>query len=267
MLSWTSPYGYGWLFVSKQQSQKPWLTFTVTTYTRPLYYVGTTAQHPLCAERALSKVYNKRQEWTVGKISARKICNLWSKWDNKSMPSTWKDCFLKILAIHGYTAPAWYSPGKAIGEPVPFQTAMFSQIIFNCRNKATISYSHNMCTGRRVRVACSVELYHTGMEMSSCVKAMCSLMAKWLTRLIYSWYTGGWFNIKMPSYQYRKSHCGDKMIFRPSYLHNGISYTGKTTSLYWIRTLVPSHFTRELVEDSCHSGTDGLLYIGWLYGD
>ena len=38
----------------------------------------------------------------------------------------------------------------------------------------------------------------------------------------------------MSSYQYRKSHCGDKTILRPSYLHNGISYTGKTTSLYWI---------------------------------
>ena len=43
-----------------------------------------------------------------------------------------------------------------------------------------------------------------------------------------------WFNIKMSSYQYRKSRCGDKMILRPSYLHNGISYTGKTTS--WIGT-------------------------------
>ena len=43
------------------------------------------------------------------------------------------------------------------------------------------------------------------------------------------------FNIKIPSYQYRKSHCGDKTILRPSYLHNGISYTGKKTSLYWIR--------------------------------
>ena len=31
----------------------------------------------------------------------------------------------------------------------------------------------------------------------------------------------------MKSYQYRKSHCGDKTILRPSYLHNGISYTGK----------------------------------------
>ena len=48
---------------------------------------------------------------------------------------------------------------------------------------------------------------------------------------------GGWFNIKMLSYQYRKSHCGDKTILRPSYLHNGVSYTGKTTSLYWIRAL------------------------------
>ena len=47
----------------------------------------------------------------------------------------------------------------------------------------------------------------------------------------------GWFNIKMPSHQYRNSHCGDKTILRPSYLRNGISYTGKTTSLYWIRVL------------------------------
>ena len=46
--------------------------------------------------------------------------------------------------------------------------------------------------------------------------------------------SGPWFNIKMSSYQYRKSHCGDKTILRPSYLHNGISYTGKMISLYWI---------------------------------
>ena len=45
---------------------------------------------------------------------------------------------------------------------------------------------------------------------------------------------GAQINIKMSSYQYRKSHCGDKTILRPSYLHNGISYTGKMTSLYWI---------------------------------
>ena len=44
-------------------------------------------------------------------------------------------------------------------------------------------------------------------------------------------------NIKM-SYQYRNCHYGDKMILRPSYLHNSISFTGKMTSLYWIRALV-----------------------------
>ena len=52
-------------------------------------------------------------------------------------------------------------------------------------------------------------------------------------------WTGPRFNIKITSYQYRKSHCGDKTILRPSYLHNGISYTGKMTSLYWIRALDP----------------------------
>ena len=41
----------------------------------------------------------------------------------------------------------------------------------------------------------------------------------------------------MTSYQYRKSHCGNKTILRPSYLHNGISYTGKMSSLYWIGAL------------------------------
>ena len=40
------------------------------------------------------------------------------------------------------------------------------------------------------------------------------------------------FNIKMPSYRYRKSHCGDKTVVRSSYLHNGISFTSKMTSLY-----------------------------------
>ena len=34
--------------------------------------------------------------------------------------------------------------------------------------------------------------------------------------------SGPWFNIKMSSYQYRKSHCGDKMNLLPSYLNNGI---------------------------------------------
>ena len=49
----------------------------------------------------------------------------------------------------------------------------------------------------------------------------CSHVSKW---------PRSWFNIKMSSYQYSKSHCGDKTILRPSFLHNGISYTGKMSS-------------------------------------
>ena len=44
---------------------------------------------------------------------------------------------------------------------------------------------------------------------------------------ILSW---GLIQYKMPSYMYRKSHCGDKTILRLSYLHIGTSYTGKITS-------------------------------------
>ena len=54
------------------------------------------------------------------------------------------------------------------------------------------------------------------------------------TALILKQQPGPWFNVKMPSYQYRKSHCGDKTILWSSYLHNGISYTCKMTSLYRI---------------------------------
>ena len=49
----------------------------------------------------------------------------------------------------------------------------------------------------------------------------------------------------MTSYQYSKTHCGDTTKLRPSYLHNGISYTGKMTSLYWIRALGSSQGRRD----------------------
>ena len=55
-------------------------------------------------------------------------------------------------------------------------------------------------------------------------------------------YPGPRFNIKMSSYRYRKSHCGDKTVVRSSYLHNGISYTSKMSSLYWIGALVLFYF-------------------------
>ena len=54
---------------------------------------------------------------------------------------------------------------------------------------------------------------------------------------MYPLWPGPWFNIKIISYQYRKSHCGDKTVVRSSYLQNGISYTGKMSFLYWIGAL------------------------------
>ena len=58
----------------------------------------------------------------------------------------------------------------------------------------------------------------------------------------------------MSSYQYRNSHCGDKTVVRSSYLHNGISYTGKMTSLYWFGPL-PSENT------PCHPMVTHILHI------
>ena len=43
------------------------------------------------------------------------------------------------------------------------------------------------------------------------------------------------FNIKMPSFQWRESYCGDKTKLRPFYLRKGISCTGNTPSVYRIR--------------------------------
>ena len=75
--------------------------------------------------------------------------------------------------------------------------------------------------------------------MIQSLKHVSGARAVWDKSVNIMTYAGGWFNIKMPSYQYRKSHCGDKTILRPSYLHNGTPYTGKMmTSLYWIRGLV-----------------------------
>ena len=64
-------------------------------------------------------------------------------------------------------------------------------------------------------------------------------MSGWLWRR-----SGSWFNIKISSYQYRESHYGDKTVIRLSYLHNGISYAGEMTSLYWIRALKITWFMR-----------------------
>ena len=43
-----------------------------------------------------------------------------------------------------------------------------------------------------------------------------------------------WFNTKISSYHYRKSLSGDKIILRPCYLQNRISYNGNKAYLYRI---------------------------------
>ena len=65
----------------------------------------------------------------------------------------------------------------------------------------------------------------------------------------------------MASYLYRKSHCGDKMVQRLFYLHHGISYSGKMTSLYWIRALGAVSIER------CHLISIGIpmLKIRWSH--
>ena len=54
---------------------------------------------------------------------------------------------------------------------------------------------------------------------------------------------GPWFNIKISFYQCRKSHCGYNTVVRSSHLHNGISYTGKMASLFWISPLMSCSYS------------------------
>ena len=74
----------------------------------------------------------------------------------------------------------------------------------------------------------------------------------------------------MSSYQYRKSHCGDKTVVRSSYLHNGISYIGKTTSVYWIRAQFYMYVTTHLlilllVISISNRGQMCLLWTWWRH--
>ena len=59
------------------------------------------------------------------------------------------------------------------------------------------------------------------------------------------------FNIKVSSYQYRKSHCGDTTVLRTSYLHNCISYIAKMSSFHWIGAQYYTKFySRRTTDDS-----------------
>ena len=65
-------------------------------------------------------------------------------------------------------------------------------------------------------------------------------------------FAGPWFNIKMSSYLYTNTHCGDEAVVGYCYLHNGISYTGMIASLYWTNPL-------NVLISQCHCWWDYLL--------
>ena len=54
-------------------------------------------------------------------------------------------------------------------------------------------------------------------------------------RVVGKWETGPRLDIKMSFYHYRKSHCGDKTILGPFYLHDCIYYTCNTTFIILMR--------------------------------
>ena len=86
---------------------------------------------------------------------------------------------------------------------------------------------------------------HMPRELSC--RAMCSI--------------GPWFNIDMSSYQYRKSHCGDKAVVRSTDLHNGVSYTSKMASLYWTTPWITWPLRRQTSQEWNHAFPVGLLQI------
>ena len=135
-------------------------------------------------------------------------------------------------------------------NPDPTDTSLWCQrYISTMDSMRTIVYNCNLCTillaegstGRlpylmiclHVR---SCEIPAGGFAFKVVLKFHCCLNNITLCR----------FNRKMSYYQYRKSHCVGKTILGPFYPHNGIFYTGKTTSLYWIRAQTCNVFLQNL---------------------
>ena len=140
-------------------------------------------------------------------------------------------CILRNLVISN--CPSWNLELKILLSPLifllPWAIEPMNLLIHILHNSQTLKYFVHV-----VYINFSqIQINPTSVHLLFHTKLISCLLMPWQYRVKAS---GPWFNIKMTSYQYRKSHCGDKTILRPSYLHNGISYTGKTTSLYWIRT-------------------------------
>ena len=59
---------------------------------------------------------------------------------------------------------------------------------------------------------------------------------------VFGW-PGPRFNIKMPSYQYRKSHCGDKTVVRSSYLHKDGIFILIQPPGFFCQQVIDRHYT------------------------
>ena len=127
-----------------------------------------------------------------------------------------------------------------------------ADLVFYCITQDSyknVKHLHVLWTSRETKihfaqnhpVVLGLTLRHIDTGFSAKQLHQCTASGYLLLHLVgLIWHTiaaGRRFNIKM-SYRYRKFHCGDKTVVRSSYLHNGISYTGKMTSFYWIRALV-----------------------------
>ena len=76
-------------------------------------------------------------------------------------------------------------------------------------------------------------------DVNICVLCYPCHSSLWIS-VIYSYFPGPWISIKMSSYPYRECHSKDHLVVTSSYIQNGISYTYKVVSLYWIISRVPS---------------------------
>ena len=75
--------------------------------------------------------------------------------------------------------------------------------------------------------------------------------------------SGGWINIKVPSYQYRDCHFGDKTILWSSYLHNGIPYPSEMKILFWIGAQL--YLAKDVGVNNCSDHINIDCHLGHYY--
>ena len=99
----------------------------------------------------------------------------------------------------------------------------FAYVIWASSVSVMRAYARIRMRCERIRIACA-------RIRIACARIACECAHLRGTYACPVLYHGPRFNIEMSSYQYRNSHCGDEMVERLSYIHNGNSYTGKMES-------------------------------------